>query len=363
MIRYLIKNNFKLMFRNKWIIVVMVLGPILVIAILSSAFSDLMKSYEGVDAFKAGYRIEEGSRFDDNIEAVKVAGKETGITLLEYPEGEPKEVIENNGLAGFVEFGRDSYTVYESTDFKTEGIILEYFLSRMMKGYADNVLYTMMPEPEEERIELPVEELDYMPPIESKDYYGIVYIVYFAWCGIICAANVLSSEKKYGIEHKFQVMAVSNFKMYLSKWVPTVLVVSAGLAFTTVLTILLFDIHWGNAVVSAFLLLLTIMASLAFALMIYYIFHNMAMTIIAVFTSVWFMGFFGGSFETYMYSAWSESVKRLSPLYHVNRALVEISCRGHSTYTASCIIYMLVIMVICSVIAVTADGIRKRGRA
>lgn len=48
MIRYLIKNNFKLMFRNTWSIVVMLLGPILVIVVLSSAFSELMKSYEGV---------------------------------------------------------------------------------------------------------------------------------------------------------------------------------------------------------------------------------------------------------------------------------------------------------------------------
>ena len=41
MIRYLIKNNFKLMFRNTWSVVVMLLGPILVIAVLSSAFSEL----------------------------------------------------------------------------------------------------------------------------------------------------------------------------------------------------------------------------------------------------------------------------------------------------------------------------------
>lgn len=57
MIRYLIKNNFKLMFRNTWSVAVMLLGPILVIAVLSSAFSELMKSYEGVDEFTVGYRI------------------------------------------------------------------------------------------------------------------------------------------------------------------------------------------------------------------------------------------------------------------------------------------------------------------
>ena len=75
------------------------------------------------------------------------------------------------------------------------------------------------------------------------------------------------------------------------------------------------------------------------------------------------MGFFGGSFETYMFSNWPDSVKNLSPIYHANRALVENSCMGHSSYTGSCIIYMLAITIVCSVIAIGVDSIRKRGRA
>lgn len=363
MIRYVIKNNFKLMLHNKWIITVVVLGPVLVIAILSSAFSDLMKSYEGVNAFKAGYRVQTGSGFEDSMDALKTTAKEAGITLLEYPEGEPKEVMENNGLAGFVEFGSNTYTVYESADFETEGITLEYFLSRAMGEYVRSALYGISPASEGEGTELPVEELTYMPAVDAADYYGIIYIVYFAWCSIICAANVLSNEKKYGIDRKYQVSGVSGVKMYLGKWIPDVLVVSAGLALTTVITVLLFSIHWGNIFVSAVILFTTIMASSAFGLMFYYLFNNMAMTVIAVFTSVWFMGFFGGSFETYMYSSWSESVKNLSPIYHTNRALVEISCMGKSSYTVSCMVYMLIITVICSAIAVAADGLRKRGRA
>ena len=128
-------------------------------------------------------------------------------------------------------------------------------------------------------------------------------------------------------------------------------------------SIVLLDIHWGNLLMSFSLIILTAMASAAFGLMIYYLCNNLAVTIILLFTSVWFMGFFGGCFETYMFSNWSDAVKNASPIYHVNRALVEYSCMGESTYTVSSILYMLAIMVVCSVIAVIADGIRKRGRA
>ncbi len=359
MVRYLIKNNFKLMLRNKWILAVMVLGPILVIAILSSAFHDLMKSYEGVDEFKAGYRMEEGTLFRDSMETIKETGEKAGITFFEYPEGEPKEIIENNGLAGFVEFDKEKYTVYKSADFEVEGVTLEYFLNQVMKEGANQVLKTMLPGLDEEKVTLPIQELDYMPAVDSNDYYGIIYIVYFSWCSVICAANVLNSEKKYGIKRKFQVTAISKLKLYLGKWIPIVLTTVIGMGVAIIATAFMYDIHWGNIWVVSLLILLSIMASSAFGLMIYYFCENLAITVVIVFTTVWFMGFFGGSFETYMFAVWSDALKNASPIYHINRALVENSCMGYSTYTNSCVIYMLVITVVCSAIAVAVDRWRK----
>ena len=190
MIRYLIKNNFKLMFRNTWSIVVMLSGPILVIAILSSAFSELMKSYEGVDEFAVGYRIQETGD-DEAFEAAKPAGKKAGILFYEYPEGEIEDIMEKNGLAGFVEFFGGSYVVYKSADYEVEGITLEYFMNKMMNAGIDASLQVQ----NQEEIVLPSEELEFMSAVNARDYYGIAYIVYFCWCGMICATGVLSSEK------------------------------------------------------------------------------------------------------------------------------------------------------------------------
>lgn len=363
MIRYLVKNNFKLMFRNKWNIPILILGPVLVIAILASAFEDLMQSYEGVENFRAGYRMEEESIFGENIEEIKQAGKEAGITFLEYPEGEPKDVMEHNELAGFVEFGEKEYTVYESADFEVEGITLEYFVNRVMAEGRNQALMSMTAKENEASFSLPVEQMEYMPGVSSTDYYGIIYIVYFSWVGIVCAAGILNNEKRYGIGNKFRVAAIPGWKLYCAKLLPNVLVVSVGIGMAAVITSLLYGIHWGNIFLSSLIMLLSIIASSAFGLMLYSIFHNLIITIILLFTSVWFMGFFGGSFETYMYSNYSDTLKNISPIYHVNRALVENSCMGHSSYTGSCIIFMLVITVVCSGIAVAVEGLRKRGRA
>lgn len=357
MIRYLIKNNFKLMFRNTWSVAVMLLGPILVIAVLSSAFSELMKSYEGVDEFTVGYRIQEAD--NSIIEATKIAGEEAGILFFEYPEGEIKDVMEKNELSGFVEFAENKYTVYTSADYEVEGITLEYFMNKV----TNEGLNASLQIKEQAKIVLPVEQLKYMPAIDSVDYYGIIYIVYFCWCGMICATGVLSNEKKYGIIRRFQVSNISESQNFFGKFIPIVLTVTGGMAIATIITVLLYDIHWGNPFLSTVIVFLMIVAGTALGMMLYNISDSLVITIILQFTIIWFMGFFGGSFETYMFSSTSDLLKQLSPIYHGNRALVELSCMGESSYVASTVIYSLAITVICSIIAIFAGYVRKRGKA
>ncbi len=359
MIRYLIKNNFKLMFRNTWSVVVMLLGPILVIAVLSSAFSELMKSYEGVDEFAVGYRMQGTAEDHAMAESAKLAGEEAGILFCEYPEGEIEDVIEKNGLAGFVEFSEDAFVIYTSADFEVEGITLEYFMNRVMNEGVNAFLQMQ----NKNAVELPVEELEFMPAVNSRDYYGIVYIVYFCWCGLICATGVLSNEKKYGIVRRFQVSNISEAQNYWGKFIPIALTAAAGMAVAAGITILLYDIHWGDPILSILIVFMMILAGTALGMMIYNISDSLVITIIMQFTIVWFMGFFGGSFETYMFSSTSDTLKHLSPIYHGNRALVELSCMGESNYAASAVWYSLAITVVCSIAAILAGSIRKRGRA
>ena len=362
MILYLIKNNFKLMFRNKLILICMVFGPFFVIGILSSAFEGLMKSYEPVDVFQAGYQIEKGSFWESNIETIKKAGEEAGIELSEYPEGEPEELIKSGFLSGFVKLGTEKYTVYENADNETEGAVLEYFFSQCLRESTSQVMKAKIPGIADKTFEIPLQEIDYMPAVNSRDYYGIIEIVYFSFLGVICMAEVFASEKKNGIDIKFRLTSLSEFKLYIAKWLPSVLVVTAGMGAASVLSALVFGIHWGNLPVSVLIVLLLIMAGISFGLMLYAVTNNIAITVIILFSSTFFMAFIGGSFETYMYSNFSDSIKNLSPVYHVNRALVENSCMGHSSYNLSSILYLLAVIAACTCVALLAGWAGKKGK-
>ena len=104
-------------------------------------------------------------------------------------------------------------------------------------------------------------------------------------------------------------------------------------------------------------------AATALGLMFYSLIDNLAGTIIFVFAVVWFAGFFGGSFETYMFSDHPEILKQISPIYHCNRAMVEQAASGSSSYFGSALLYCAGIIVICSLISIAASSIRRRGRA
>lgn len=394
MIRYLMKNNFKLMLRNKWVLATMLLGPVLVIALLSSAFGDMMASFESADEVRTGYRISENSVFADYMEEIKSAGETAGILFENYPDGDVESLMEQNDLMGFLVFEKEGYTLYKSADDEVSGKTLEYFMEQVEKQMVQQTLNAMFPQEEqkedtkeaqeeeaqkeEEQVEdtketqeeetqevrdLPIKKLAFMPAVDAKNYYGIIEVVYFTWLGIASLAGILSGEMKNGIGKRFQVTALSETKLYLAKWIPAVLATICEVTVTILLVTVLFGISWGNLPMTILVLLVTIMGSIAFGMLLWTIFRNLAVTVVALFTVVWFMGFFGGSFETYLFSSFSESVKSLSPIYHINRTLVEYSCMGKSDYTASSIFYMIGIMVVCSLLSVFISKVRKEGRA
>ena len=361
MIRYLIKNNFKLMLRNKLAMAVLLLFPIITTALVSSAFKSLLSSYDAPDEFTVGYR-DADNFFSENLDAVKEAGADAGLILSEFPDGEPEDIIRNNDLSAFVMISGGEYTVYKSRDHKTEGTITEYFFEKVMNKGVDAALDMMSRDAEMSSV-LPETKIDFMPSVDSINYYGIVYIVLYSGLGMIAATGVLSSEKKNGIEKKYHVSGLSSAQTYLSHILPTVGLVTVIMFIETIIFRFMFGVQWGEPLLSALIVFLILTAFSAFGIMLYGIFNNLGLTVTGLFAAGWVLGFIGGSFETYMYSSISDSIKQLSPIYHANRALVELYAMGHSDYAESSIIISSVLIVVCSAAAIAADMIRKRGKA
>lgn len=354
MLWYIIKNNLKLMLRHKWVIVMLIVGPIITTAVLSSAFESLLSAYEGTEEFLSGFQISEESPFFTYAEEMQENAKAAGFSLAEFDTGEPKELMEKHNLSSFTKIEKDSYTVYTMHGKEKEGMVTEYFYNSLFEELELTAIQGNYPQ-----FSLPVSKLETMPEVSSTDYYGIIYHIYYLWCCFISISVIFSSEKKNQIEKKYQVPSVKSLALVLGKAIPCILSTLITLGISMILSYILFGIQWGTSLMTPCILLLIVVAATMFGLFVVKLTNNLAISVVAIFIIVWPAGFIGGSFETYMFSAWSENIKILSPIYHTNRALVECSQMGHSKYCQSAIIYLTGISVVCLMGAVLLQKRRK----
>ena len=353
----LIKNNLKLMLRSKWILLIMIILPLITIALLANAFKELMNTSYDIEEFQVGYHIEENSKFQELLPELTKSCQEKQIILAEYPDGDITKLLQNKTVAVFVEIKEDSYIVYESNDKKTEASITEsifsgffYQVNETMTRTAYVIEHNIMEQPVQVENAVKSEKLASDPVPSSTDYYGIIYIVYFAWCGMISLVAVISSERKSAIPRRMRVSHMPKINYYIGKFIPCTLAIFIEACMAWFLSVVLYDIHWGNLGLSVFIIFLLSMAASAFGIVLFQLFNNVAISIVVGFIIVWIAGFFGGTFEAYMYLSLPTYLIKMSPQYYINRTLVEYSTMQHSDYTGSCILFLLGIIVVFGLI-------------
>lgn len=354
----LIKNNLKLMLRSKWILFVMIILPVITIALLSNAFKEMLDTSYEIEEFKVGYRISEDSIYKELLPELQSVCSNNGVILQSFPQGDITELLQRNTITVFVTITDDnSYVVYQSNNKKREAAITESIFSGFFYQVNETRLLLSY-ETVQENFEIPTlsnakvarEVLKTEPVPSSTDYYGIIYIVYFAWCGMVSLVAVISSERKSAIPIRMRVSHMSKVKYYMGKFIPCTLAIYIEVCTAWILSVLLFDIHWGNIGASALILLLISMGSSAFGILLFQMFDNVAISIVLGFVITWIAGFFGGSFQTYMYANLPQKLVNLSPFYYINRTLVEFSTKGYSDYTARSLWVLIAIIIVCGVL-------------
>lgn len=195
----------------------------------------------------------------------------------------------------------------------------------------------------------------------STVYYGIVEIVYVIWFGMIVVSTITNNERKYGVTRRIELSNTSSFTLFLGKLIPAVFEVSIQIGIAAFVSTMLMNVNWGTSpLLSAGIILLEIIATSAIGILLSTIIKNQALTDVLIFLSSFFFGFIGGSFQTYMYNYFNENVAKLSPLYFINRSLVELSTKGHSDYTGSCIILLIIISVTVTLLGTLATHLRRQ---
>ncbi|PRR82535.1 ABC transporter permease [Clostridium vincentii] len=372
MLLTLVKNNLKLMLRDKVGMLLVIGLPIILIALLSSAFSDLLNKNYTIEPFTVGYSVESGSEIEKNLPGFIKNFEENNITFSKMTKDESIEQINNESINAYVDITNSDYTIYKKEGFSINTTIFENSIGSMMYVFDGNKALMSYFQEKGIAIEensksainnesfVKLETITVDPTPTAIQYYGIVEIAYIVWCSMMTVSIVVCNERKYGVTRRIGLSNASPLTLLFGKVIPAVITVSIQIGIATLASIILMDVNWGNTpFLSAGIILLEIIASSSIAIVLSIIFKSQSLTNVIIFFSAFFFGFIGGSTQMYMYSYVSDNIAKLSPLYYINRSLVEISTKGSSDYTVKCIVLLIAISIVTIIIGTVITAKRR----
>lgn len=358
MLLILVKNNFKLMLRDKIAILFLVFLPILLIALLSSAFSKIMNKDYTMKPFTVGYSVEKGSNIEKIFPTFVNNFKENKITLSGMTKDEALKEIKNGSLAAYMDINDKEYRIYKKDGFNIDTEIFQNSMDSAMYLYDGNkALVSYLAENkmslqtsnshEENKNFVKLEAIKVEPMPNSTVYYGITEIVYIIWFGMMAVSTIVSNERKCGVTGRIGLTNANSLILLFGKLIPTVCAVSVQVGIAAIASTILMNVNWGSSILaSAGILFLEIIASSAIGISLSLIIKSQALVNVIIFVLAFIFGFIGGTFQPYMYNFIGENISKFSPLYYTNRTLVEFSTKGYSNYSYNCILMLLSISVI-----------------
>lgn len=347
----MMKNNVKLMFRSKFIILMMICTPIIVVAALSSAFNNLLEDSKEYKRMNIGYATKQGSALDTFFDNNKEEFSKKKLDLKKYGKDEGKELVESGKLKVLIQENGEEVEIYTLDEHSIAARMSQYMVNQFYLEY-ENASRDMVANTLTKTKLSTAEKIQGTKFASASDYYGIVELIYFVWCGVLLLTGVIQSERKNRISQRYITAPTNSLKLYAAKFIPCYVMTMVCTAISAVACILLFDIHWGRPAATVGMFCIMGLAAVSYGILCVYLVNNMAVSVVLIFITVWAAGFTGGSFETYMFSLVPEKIKALSPIYYMNRTLVEYSTMGQSEYATTGIILLLGIFVVCSIVGV-----------
>ena len=358
----LVKNNVKLILRNKISFMFMCVLPIILILILSNAFSSSLGRTVQLQEFTIGYSIKEESSIENYFPAFQEQFGKKGIILKPMSQKEGLKAVADGAIASYLTLDDNQYTLYNKEGIDINGMVFESSFKSGMYLYdglkiiipymmqnqiipTQEIITEMESLGSQERINfVNKQHIEVDPVATSQDYYGITEIVFIIWFGVSSVVGLTNDERKYKISERIRLTNVRPIILFMGKFIPNVLGTCVQVGIAIGVSTLLLKVNWGEHLfLSGGILLLEVIAVSALGTMLTIIIKSSIFINMIMYISAFVFGFIGGSFQDYMHNFLSEDMVHCSPLYYLNRTLVELSTKGNSDYLRPTFIMLLAI--------------------
>ncbi len=348
------KNNLKLLWRRKVMIIIALVGMIATTAAVANAFHTLLDKADDAQGFKLGYTVVQGSKYELVIDTLMDELEKEDIVTQKYSSADADKLIESGEQDVFVTFDKDSYSIVGSEKKSVETRVIQYSLfnvERNMNAFMSGGLKS---------VEVKESELPTTKTPDAENYYCHAFICCFLSISPIFLSVIYYEDRKNRIWQRYKTGKAGSVSVYLGKYLAsfiTTMVVFPLLG--TLAFCLLFDMKPCNLLIYGGLLALAGLGFTSFGILFFILFKQPAVSIGSMFMILWFVSYLGGVYETYIYCSIPETIKRLSPLYYLNRSLIELSVNGKSDYAIPCVIIMIAMTVVFSAVGMIATKVKK----
>ena len=365
MLLTLVKNNMKLILRDKISFMFLCVFPVILILILSSAFSSTLGKTVELEEFSVGYSIKEGSDIANYFPAFKEQFRANGIILKPMDQKDGAWAVADGELASYLVLEDDQYTLYNKEGIDIHAMVFEssfkgsmylYDSIKSMREYmlqnevipTEEIIKKMKSLDSQQQVSfVKKQHIEVDPVPTAQDYYGIVQIVFIIWFSVSSVVQLASGEKRNKISNRIRLTNVKPIILFMGRFIPNILATCVQVGIALGVSTLLLKVNWGDHLfLSGGILLLQVIAISALGTMFTIVIKNSTIINMFMYIGAFVFGFIGGSFQVYMYNFVSEEIVRLSPLYYLNRTLVELSTKGSSDYLGITLVMLLLITIL-----------------
>lgn len=314
-----------------WIL--MILFPIILTLVLASAFQDVFAT--GVELEEVTYGMVDKSAFIGEI--LMTASEDVEYITLDVMDEETAIRQSVNDLGGYVKIEDDAITFYDANSGGYTTQVLTAFLDRFKDSYNLELHYPGSWQQMQTGIgSAETGSADDLSPYVSVkglqgnaaptafDYFGVTMLTLILAYGATQAFANFTSEQERHTLHRLKSSPTNPLTIFLGKMSGLFIVAVVEVALVVVFNHLLYDVDYGNPVLTIAAMTTMTFLFMSFGTLIATIVPNMIIGSNVVMLFIQASILFGGSyFEINEDSGWLAVAKNFSPVGWMNNAMNE----------------------------------------
>lgn len=250
-----IKHNF----RNKRVLAIMILFPIVLIVILGTAFSKVMSNDIQLGEIKVLYTVQGQGNVEKAFEDLQKGLKEYNVSFKETEDiKKAKESVQDSNYSCYLLVNEDSkeIKIYKNDRYYLDASFVEGILNTFIQRYnVINEIQEKNPRVIGEILKgsnkrfVKMEALNEKKEPRAVDYYGVTMTTLIVLYSAMTGAYAMKSEKNRKTEGRMMVAPIGKKEIFIGKILGALVVAILQIFIVIIFSKYVVGVNWGDNIV------------------------------------------------------------------------------------------------------------------